>query len=152
VARFGARNWRLPTTIARLSVPYGANGGWPAIHLAMMKAGMPIPVHPERPNRFHPIHEEDLVAGVPRLLEVASVPATVVNWAGSEPASIEDWCTWMGELTGLAPQFEVTERTIGSVVADTSRMHELIGPTRVHWRDGIRRMIAERHPELLAER
>ncbi|MET0149246.1 MAG: NAD(P)-dependent oxidoreductase, partial [Acidimicrobiales bacterium] len=30
MARYGARQWDLPTTIARLSVPYGDNGGWPA--------------------------------------------------------------------------------------------------------------------------
>ena len=32
VARYGARRFELPTTIARLTVPYGDNGGWPAIH------------------------------------------------------------------------------------------------------------------------
>jgi hypothetical protein len=80
---------------------------------------------------------------------VASVPATIVNWAGSEPASIEDWCNFMSELTGLEPRFETTDRTIGSVVADTTRMHELIGATEVGWRDGIRRMVESRRPELL---
>jgi nucleoside-diphosphate-sugar epimerase len=149
VARFGARHWRLPTTIARLSVPYGENGGWPAYHLEMMKSGVPIPVSPGAPDRFNPIHEDDLVRMVPRLLEVASVPATIVNWAGSEPASIEDWCNFMSELTGLEPRFETTDRTIGSVVADTTRMHELIGATEVGWRDGIRRMVESRRPELL---
>jgi hypothetical protein len=28
-------------------------------------------------------------------------------------------------------------------------MHELIGETTVSWRDGLRRMVAARHPELL---
>jgi len=28
-------------------------------------------------------------------------------------------------------------------------MHELIGPARVPWRDGIRRMVQARAPELL---
>src|SRR5262249_35482955 len=36
MARFAARQWGIPTTIARLNVPYGDNGGWPAIHLEWM--------------------------------------------------------------------------------------------------------------------
>jgi UDP-glucuronate 4-epimerase len=28
-------------------------------------------------------------------------------------------------------------------------MHEVLGRTKVHWRDGFRRMIEARHPELL---
>ena len=98
VARLGARQWDLPVTIARLNVPYGDNGGWPAFHLAMIEAGQPVPIHPDRPNTFNPIHEDDIIRMIPRLLEIASVPATTVNWGGSETASIEDWCALMGEV------------------------------------------------------
>jgi hypothetical protein len=115
----------------------------------MMKAEQPILVHPERPNLYNPIHEDDYIAQVPRMLDVASVPATTVNWAGKEAVSIEDWCAWMGELTGLEPKFESTEASIPSLPLDTTRMHELVGATHVHWRDGIRRLIEARNPELL---
>ena len=50
----------------------------------MMQAGIPIPVHPDAPNLFNPIHEDDYVAQIPRMLEIARVPATIVNWAGRE--------------------------------------------------------------------
>jgi UDP-glucuronate 4-epimerase len=149
VVRFGAREWNLPTTIARFSVPYGDNGGWPWYHLMMMKSGVPVPVHPDAPSLFNPIHEDDYIAQVPRMLEIASVPATIVNWAGNDAVSIEDWCAYLGELTGLEPKFTHSESTIASLRLDTTRMHELVGETRVHWRDGIRRMIAARNPELL---
>jgi nucleoside-diphosphate-sugar epimerase len=149
MARFAARQWRLPTTIARLSVPYGNNGGWPWFHLVMMRAGQPVPLHPERPNLFNPIHEDDYVAQIPRLLAIASVPATLVNWGGSEPASVEEWCAYLSELTGLESRFEMTERTVGPLPLDLTRMHELLGRTRVPWREGIRRMIDARAPELL---
>ena len=92
VVRTEARQLDLPTTIARLNVPYGDNGGWPAFHLAMIEAGQPVPVHPDRPNRFNPIHEDDIIRMIPRLLEIASVPATIVNWGGSEPVDLEEWC------------------------------------------------------------
>ena len=55
----------------------------------------------------------------------------------------------MADLTGLTASFEATDATIDSVMVDLSRLHNLVGSTEVHWRDGIRRMIAARHPELL---
>jgi UDP-glucuronate 4-epimerase len=143
VARASAREHGIPTTIARLNVPYGDNGGWPYYHLLYLQGGAPIPLHPERPNLFNPIHEDDIARTVPRLLEAASVPATIVNWGG-EPASIEEWAGYIGELTGLEPRFEETEATIGSVTIDRTRMHELVGPTQVPWRDGIKRMVDAR--------
>ncbi len=145
VARLGARQWNLPTTIARLNVPYGDNGGWPAFHLAMIEAGQPVPLHPDRPNTFNPIHEDDIIRMIPRLLELASVPATTVNWGGSETASIEEWCALFGEITGRDVEFVETDHTIGSVVIDPTKMHELVGPTKVDWRDGMRRMVAAQH-------
>ena len=148
MARYGARRWELPTTIARLDVPYGDNGGWPAIHLDLMLAGIPVPVHTDAPSRFNPIHEDDIVATIPALLAAAAVPATVVNWGG-EPATIEEWCAYLAELTGIEPQLMSTDQTIESVTVDLTRMHELIGGTTVDWRDGFRRMVAARHPELL---
>jgi nucleoside-diphosphate-sugar epimerase len=149
MARFAAREWNLPTTIARFSVPYGNNGGWPWYHLMMMKSGVPVPVHPDAPSLFNPIHEDDYIAQIPRMLEIASVPATTVNWASSEVVSIEEWCAYIGELTGLEPKFEHVETAIASLPLDTTRMQELVGPARVGWREGIARMIEARNPELL---
>ncbi len=148
VVRFAARQWELPTTIARFSVPYGDNGGWPWFHLMMMQAGAPIDLHPESPNVYNPIHEDDYIAHVPRMLEIASVPATTVNWGG-EPVSIEEWCEYLGELTGFEPSYKYTENTLGSLTLDLTRMHELVGETSVGWRDGIRRLVEALNPELL---
>jgi nucleoside-diphosphate-sugar epimerase len=151
VARYGARRWKLPTTIVRLNVPYGANGGLPAINLDMMVAGMPVPVHPDAPSRYNPIHEDDIMATIPGLMAAASVPATIVNWGG-EPATIEEWCTYLGELTGLEPAFRSTDQWIESVTVDLTRMHDLVGPTKVDLKDGLGRMVQARHPELLKRR
>jgi nucleoside-diphosphate-sugar epimerase len=148
VARTAARVHGVPTTIARLNVPYGDNGGWPYYHLLYMQGGAPIPLHPEKPNLFNPIHEDDIIRQLPALLDAAAVPATIVNWGG-EPASIEEWCAYLGEITGLEPTFTETPDTIGSVTIDRTRMHELIGATKVSWRDGVRRMVEAKHPELL---
>jgi nucleoside-diphosphate-sugar epimerase len=83
-ALWAADRFELPTTVARLSVPYSDRGGWPAIHLEMMINGSDIPVHVDAPSVYHPIHEHDILAMVPGLLGVAGTPATVVNWGGSQ--------------------------------------------------------------------
>jgi nucleoside-diphosphate-sugar epimerase len=148
-ARHGARRWDLPTTIARLNVPYGDGGGWPFFHLAMMEAGQEIPVHPDAPSVFQPIHSDDIVATVPKLLEVAGVPATTVNWGGDEQVSIEEWCDYLGSLTGLTPKLITSEQSLASVKLDLTRMHELVGHSSVPWREGFRRMVAAQRPDLL---
>jgi nucleoside-diphosphate-sugar epimerase len=149
VARFACREFGLPTTIARLCVPYGANGGWPWYHLQMMRGGVPVPVHPDRPSLYTPIHEDDIIAMLPGLLRAASVPVTIVNWAGQEQVSIEDWCAYLGELTGLTPRFDYTPAALQSVQVDTTRLLQLVGPAKVVWKDGFRRMVEARAPELL---
>jgi UDP-glucuronate 4-epimerase len=148
-ARWGAQRFGLPTTIARLSVPYGDGGGWPAIHLHMMLSGQAVPVHIDAPSVYHPLHADDIAAMVPRLLGVAGVPATTVNWGGSEAVSIQEWCTYLAGLTGAEARFEPTAQTIDSVQIDTTRMHQLVGPTAVPWREGMRRMVEALYPDRL---
>jgi len=150
VVRTEARQLGLPTTIARLNVPYGDNGGWPAFQLEMLLAGMPVMVHPDRPNLFNPIHEEDIIASIPGLLAAANVPATIVNWGGDQQVDLEDWVRLMAEMVGIEATFDITEDTIGGVTVDNARRLELLGPTTVDWHDGIRRMVRAQHPELLS--
>jgi hypothetical protein len=59
--------------------------------------------------------------------------------------SIEEWCAYLGELTGREATFQPTDRTIASVTVDLTRMHELVGHARVPWREGFARMVAA-HP------
>lgn len=147
--RLSARLHGVPTTIARLNVPYGDNGGWPAIMLMLAQMGMGTEVHGNGPATYNPIHEDDIVAMVPKLLEIASVPATTVNWGGEEVVSIQEWTTYITELTGVEIPLTVGDTAMPSVVADLTRQHELVGKAEVHWKDGFRRMLEARHPDLL---
>jgi UDP-glucuronate 4-epimerase len=148
VARTTARQLGIPTTIARLNVPYGDNGGWPAMTLDMMLGGTPVPVHTNAPSLYNPIHEDDIIGQIPGMLAIASVPAMIVNWAGRDAVSIEEWCGYLGGLAGVEPRFVATDQTIESVAIDTTKMHDLVGEAKVGWREGMRRMAAARHPEL----
>ena len=151
VVRFAAREFKLPTIITRLNVPYGSNGGWPWFHLVMMKNGVPIPVHMNAPSIYTPIHEEDIIAMLPGLLDAARIPARTVNLCGQEDVSIEEWCRYLGELTGLTAKFTATDQTIESVRTDSSRLGDLVGAAKVGWKDGFRRMVEVRQPDWLVE-
>jgi UDP-glucuronate 4-epimerase len=150
VARSAARILGVPTTIARLNVPYGDNGGWPYYHMEMMLAGIPIPVPLGGPARYNPIHEDDIIATIPKLLAAASVPATTVNWCGDQTVSLQEWCGYLGSLVGKEPVFTESAQALRGNPTDGSRMHELIGGTTVDWRDGMRRLAAQFHPELVS--
>src|ERR1700741_4411297 len=149
VARTMARAVGLPTTIARLNVPYGDNGGWPFYHMEMMLAGIPIPVPPGAPARYNPIHEDDIIATIPKLLEAASVPATTLNWCGEQAVSLQDWCGYIGSLVGKEPVFQESEQGLRGKPTDPSLMREIVGVSTVDWRDGMRRMAVKFHPELV---
>ena len=149
MVRFASRQWNIPTVITRLSVPYGDNGGWPWFHLMMMQGGAPIPVYKDEPSIYNLLHQDDYIAMLPKVLENVGVPPVTINWGGSKATTIEEWCAYLGELTGLEPKFNPTEDTIGSVTLDPTKMHELVGRTQVDWKDGIKRMVQARNPELL---
>ena len=89
---------------------------------------------------------------IPRLLAAASPDVTLTNFAGSPRVSIEEWCGYLSELTGLEPRYVDNPKAFGSLCTDLTRMHELIGETKVDWRDGIRRMVQALAPELMAGR
>ncbi len=149
VCRFVAHQQGTPTTIARLSVPYGDNGGWMYFHTLMMQQGTAIDLHPDKPNYYNPLHAEDYIEKIPYLLAAATPEVTTVNFGGSQKVSIEEWCAYIGELTGLEPRFQDNPKAFGSLCIDTEKMHELIGPTRIDWRDGIKSQLQHLAPDLL---
>lgn len=149
VCRFVAHQHGIPTTIARLSVPYGDNGGWPFFHLLMMKEGMPIDVHPEQPNTYNLLHANDYIEKIPYLLAAASPEVTTTNFGGSQAVSIEQWCAYLSELSGFEPVFNPNPKAFGALEIDTTRMHELIGETQTDWRAGIRSMVEHLAPDLI---
>ena len=144
-----SRRYRIPLAIIRICSTYGPQGGAPADRLDAMLAHKPIRLHPDKPNNYNPIYEDDYVEFGIRAMEVAATPPVVVNWAGSETVSVEEYCTYMGELIGVEPIFEYTPEAHTPLWPDVTRMHEVLGQTKVPWREGFRRMIQARHPEIV---
>jgi UDP-glucuronate 4-epimerase len=143
-----AGRYHIPLTIIRICSTYGPEGGAPADRLEMMLRHKPIRLHPDKPNNYNPIYEDDYVELGIRAMEVAATPPVVVNWAGSETVSVEDYCAYMGELIGVEPVFNYTPAAHTPLWPDVTLMHEILGRTKVPWRAGFRRMIAARHPEI----
>ena len=73
-----------------------------------------------------------------------------MNWAGDQVVSLQEWCGYLGSLVGREPVFEESPQALRPNPVDVTRMHELVGGATVDWRDGMRRMVAACHPELLA--
>jgi len=148
VSTWVARHHRIPLTIIRICSTYGPEGGAPNDRLEAILAGRPIRLHPDKPNNYNPIYEDDYVEFGIRAMEVADIPPVVVNWSGSETVSIEEYCTYLGELVGVDPVFEYSADAHTPLWPDVTRMHEVLGKTKVPWREGFRRMVEARHPEI----
>jgi len=148
VCTWVAEHFGVPLSIIRICSTYGPLGGAPADRLEAILARRPIRLYPDSPNNYNPVYEDDYVELGIRAMQAAARPPLVVNWSGSETVSIEDYCAYLGELVGIEPIFEYTTETHTPLWPDVTRMHETLGRTRVHWRDGMRRMVAARHPEL----
>jgi nucleoside-diphosphate-sugar epimerase len=145
VARSCARAYGTPVVIARMNASYGPNGGLLAYHLDWIREGRPVLVKWD-PAMYSPIHEDDIFGQTESLLAAASVPATVVNWGGDEPVAAQEWCTYLGELTGCTPEVVVREVPGGirGIVLDVSKRRAITGPCTVSWREGLRRLVEVR--------
>ncbi|MGE0878869.1 MAG: NAD-dependent epimerase/dehydratase family protein, partial [Acidimicrobiia bacterium] len=124
VARYCARAFDLPVIIARMNASYGNNGGLPAYHLDTVVAGQPV-ITRNDPMPYSLIHQDDINTQTEALLDAASVPGTVVNWAGDEAIRVLVWCRYAGELCGmvatvLALSFPGT--LIGSIADNAKRL------------------------------
>ena len=148
VARFCARAFDLPITIARMGSAYGEQGGLPLWHLQAIAAGEPVATRWD-PMPYSPIHDDDIAAQLEPLLDAATVPATIVNWCGDVAVTVQEWSAFFGELLGVDAEVAVTEvpgASVGSVGDPTKRIG-ITGPCRVDWRDGFRRMAEQFLPD-----
>ncbi|MEQ8842706.1 MAG: NAD(P)-dependent oxidoreductase [Acidimicrobiales bacterium] len=151
VARFCARQFGIPITIARMGASYGPRGGLPVYAMQSVAAGEAVVTRWD-PCPYSPIHDDDILSQTGPLLAAAGTPATIVNWAGDEAASIQEMAEYGAQLLGVDASVAVQPvpgASIGSV-ADPARRIELTGPCRVSWRDGLRRVLDQLHPDRIA--
>lgn len=148
VTRYCAREFGLPVTIARMGAAYGERGGLPSFHLQAIAEGRPV-VNRWDPLPYTPIHYDDINAQVEALLDAASVPATIVNWAGDIAVPAQDWSRYFAELLGVPVDLR-TEASPGASlgnVGDNTKRLAITGPCSVDWRTGMRAMAAHHYPD-----
>ena len=150
VARYCARSFELRVTIARMCAAYGEQGGLATSHMDAIAAGEPVRTRWD-PMPYSPIHELDIQSQLEPLLDAASAPATIVNWGGDEPVSVQEYCAYLGELMGVEATVVVDEMPGASIgaVADHAKRSSITGPCRVGWKDGFRRTVQHFHPECI---
>ena len=144
VARYCARTLDLPVIIARMNSSYSARGGLPTQHLSAVMAGNAVTTRWD-PCYYSPIHQDDINAQAAALLDAAAVPAPIVNWAGDEPVTVQEWVAYFGELTGSTPTLNVTpiDGTSRGSIASSEKRSSFTGPCTVTWKDGLRRVYEE---------
>jgi nucleoside-diphosphate-sugar epimerase len=148
VARYCARAFDIPMTIARMGSAYGDRGGLPAWHLHAIAAGQPVRVRWD-PLPYSPIHDDDIGRQLEPLLDVARTPATIVNWAGDVPVTVQEWSAYFAELLGVEVDMAVEPvpgASLGSV-GDHTKRASITGGCQVDWRDGFRKMAARYYPD-----
>lgn len=148
VARYCARSFDLPITIARMGSAYGLRGGVPVWNLHTLAEGETVRTRWD-PMCYSPIHDDDIAAHLVPLLDAATVPATIVNWCGDETVSVQEWSAHLGALLGVEPSVSVEEvpgASIGSV-GDTEKRRSITGPCRVDWRDALSSIAEHYYPD-----
>jgi hypothetical protein len=131
---------------------YSDRGGLSTKILESVAAGKPYPTRWD-PCPYSPTHDDDIAAQLEPLLDAATVPATIVNWCGDHPASVQEMVAYAGELLGVTGSVEVTPvqwASLGSV-GDCTKRISITGPGKVHWRDGMRRVAERFYPDQVAK-
>jgi nucleoside-diphosphate-sugar epimerase len=149
VVSYVSRSLEIPATIIRVASVSGVDGGPMRDRLDLIVEGRPIPLHPDRPTYFRPMFEPDVARLGVAALEAARVPPLVVNWCGDDVVSVEEYCTFLGELVGREPIFEYTPEGWPGLVPDTTLMHEVLGYCEVTWQEGCRALVEQCYPELV---
>jgi UDP-glucuronate 4-epimerase len=144
-----SRSLGIPATIIRVGSASGVDGGPLRDRLDRIVEGKPIRVHPDGPTYVRPMFEPDCARLGVAALQAGRVPPLVVNWCGDDVVTVEEYCTYLGELVGKEPIFEPTPTAWCSLVADTTFMHETLGHCEVTWREGCRMLVEQCYPELV---
>jgi nucleoside-diphosphate-sugar epimerase len=153
VVRTLSRIHNIPAVIARVNVSYGGpydDGGLPGGLLEKVLSRTPIQLPKDYPFMCSPIHDEDMSRHLEQFVAAASVPALVVNWGGPDAVSLREMAEYLGELVGIAPVFEVADGAfpLPACIVDTTLSRKIGMEWQIPWKEGFRRMVRARHPEI----
>jgi nucleoside-diphosphate-sugar epimerase len=141
VARFCARAFGLPVTIARLNTYMGPPESFPGMHIAAVLAGREVVV-PNDPSPHNPIHADDMLWQLEPLLDAASPSVCLTNWCGDDVTTAQEWArdaaVWSGRDARV--RVEPVPCSPAGNLADPARRAAITGPCRTRFGDAFRRL------------
>jgi UDP-glucuronate 4-epimerase len=151
VVRYLSVSAGIPAVILRVGALYGVEGGsgGATAPIDRMIQGKEVWINPAEPRGVSLLWEDDAVRLAARALGVGQVPALIMNFAGEEQVSVEEYCAYAGRLVGRRPRFRYTTEAYPANPLDTARMREVLGRCDTPWREGIKTMLERRYPDLL---
>lgn len=154
VARTFSRLHGVPLTIPRLNWSYGGggHGGLPVRLMTLVANGEPVARHPDWEFVGGPIHDTDMAEQIEGFFAGATVGGTIVNWAGDDAVSVEQMIPWLAATMGRPYSFnETREATAYPRATDNAKRVAMVGECKVKWKDGLRRVLAERFPQIVQQ-
>jgi len=142
-----SEDYGLPVTMVRIFSFYGPRGGGVTQRVDQVLRGEPVSVYPGVRNWHTPLYEDDYVEKTIAAAGIAKVGAEIVNVGGCEAVTTQDYCRMAGEIVGKEPIFVENGRS-WPIRADTTKMVQLLGPSKVSVREGVRRIIESAHERL----
>lgn len=139
---FLCREQSTPVTIVRIFTMYGPTSGTVTKRVDMVREGREVPVYPDGLNHQCPLYVDDAVRLLQRALLVADVPPTVVNLAGSETTSVQEYCTMAARMLGTEARFREDPDAYYPIWPDVTRMHRILGRCRTGVEEGVAAVLA----------
>lgn len=141
----------LPTVICRQNVQYGSGHVKPSSidrSLDSLVRTGEVRVQ-NRPFVLAPIHEHNICDLIEPSLGIASTPASIINWGGDDAVEWREIFEYAGRLIGRPPTFVFDPTfTTPCTTTDPAKRRAIAGPLSIGWREGIRRTLRLRHPQL----
>lgn len=144
VARFCARNFNIPVTIARLNTVFGPLEAYHANYMRKMLNDEPVMV-PGVPSPHTQIHTDDMKWQVEPLLEAAGSPALITNWCGDETITTQECGDLLFKLSGkkaIIQHVHVPGAPPGNAADNTKRL-SITGPCQVKFEEAYKRLYQE---------
>lgn len=148
VVEFLSREEGIPATIVRIFTIYGPAGGSITSRIDLVARGETIPVYPGGPNQHSPMYIDDAVEKLAVAASLASVPPLVVNFGGSETASVQEYTRLAADLLGVDVSYRESDAAYYPIWADVQKMHASLGRCSVSVDDGVRRVVEAREARL----
>jgi nucleoside-diphosphate-sugar epimerase len=135
-----SEDYQLPVVMVRIFSFYGPRGGGVTQRVDQVVQGKPVSVYPGVRNVHTPLYEDDYVEKTIAAAGIAKIGGEIINVGGSETVTTQEYCIMAGEMVGKEPIF-VENGKSWPIWADTTKMEQLLGPSKVSVCEGVRRVL-----------